>query len=75
MNRIAMQYVASILPLALLSSFSLKAEDHRPNIIWIIVEDMSPNFGYNGETLIKTPNVDKLASEGVVFNRAYVSST
>jgi len=51
----------------------LQAQDQRPNIIWIITEDMSPNFGYNGETLIKTPNVDRMASEGVVFNRAYVT--
>jgi len=45
-----------------------------PNIVWIMVEDMSPHFGYNGETLVKTPNVDKMAREGVVFNRAYVSA-
>ena len=57
----------------IITSFNLKAENPRPNIIWIIVEDMSPNFGYNGETLIKTPNVDKMANEGVVFDRAYVS--
>lgn len=52
----------------------LVAKNPRPNIIWIIVEDMSPNFGYNGETLITTPNVDKLANEGVIFNRAYISA-
>lgn len=55
-------------------SLGLKAGDPPPNIIWIIVEDMSPNFGYNGETLIQTPNVDKMAGEGVVFERAYVTA-
>ncbi len=51
----------------------IKAQQ-KPNIIWIIVEDMSPHFGYNGETLINTPNVDQLAKDGVVFNRTYVSA-
>lgn len=56
------------------ATLSLKAVDPQPNIIWIIVEDMSPNFGYNGETLIQTPNVDEMADEGVVFERAYVTA-
>lgn len=63
-----------IFSLLTLTSLCIEAKNPQPNIIWIIVEDMSPNFGYNGETLIKTPNVDKLASEGVVFTRAYVSA-
>lgn len=46
----------------------------RPNILWIIVEDMSPHFGYQGEKLVKTPNVDRLASEGVVYEKAYVTA-
>lgn len=51
---------------------SLKAE--RPNILWIVIEDMSAHFGYNGETQVQTPNVDRLAEAGVVFDRAYVSA-
>lgn len=45
----------------------------RPNIIWIIAEDMSCHFGYQGEALVKTPNVDRLAREGVVFDSAYTT--
>jgi len=45
----------------------------RPNILWIVVEDMSSHFGYQGEILVKTPNVDRLAAEGVVFRNAYVT--
>ncbi len=45
----------------------------RPNIVWIIAEDMSCHFSYQGETTIQTPNVDRLAREGVVFNAAYVT--
>ncbi|MGB0258158.1 MAG: sulfatase family protein, partial [Coraliomargarita sp.] len=46
----------------------------RPNILWIVVEDMSCHFGYQGETLVHTPNVDKLAREGVVYSNAYVAA-
>lgn len=44
-----------------------------PNILWIIVEDMSCDFGYQGQTLVETPNIDRLAQEGVVFSNAYVT--
>ena len=45
-----------------------------PNIFWIIVEDMSCDFGYQGQELVKTPNVDRLAKEGAVFSNAYVTA-
>ena len=45
----------------------------RPNIVWIIAEDMSCHFSYQGEKTIQTPNVDRLAREGVVFDAAYVT--
>ena len=46
----------------------------RPNILWLIVEDMSPHFSCYGETTIKTPYVDQLAQEGTKFNRAFVTA-
>jgi arylsulfatase A-like enzyme len=45
----------------------------RPNIVWIVVEDMSAHFSCYGETTIRTPNVDRLAAEGVKFDRAFVT--
>ena len=50
------------------------ADQERPNILWIIVEDMSCDFGFQGQSLVDTPNVNRLASEGVVFSNAYVTS-
>ncbi len=46
----------------------------RPNIVWIVVDDMSCHFAYQGEGLVKTPHVDRLAREGVVFSNAYVTA-
>ncbi len=45
----------------------------RPNIVWIVVDDMSPNFSCYGETAIETPHVDRLAKEGVLFRQAFVT--
>jgi len=59
--------------LFLLFVFSANA-DKRPNILWFVVDDMSANFSCYGEKTIKTPHVDKLAKEGVLFTRAYATS-
>ena len=47
---------------------------NRPNVVWIIPDDMSANFGSYGETAIETPHVDRLASEGVKFTQAFVTA-
>ncbi|VTS04486.1 sulfatase family protein [Tuwongella immobilis] len=46
----------------------------RPNIVWVVVDDMSANFSCYGEKQISTPNVDRLAKEGVKFERAFVTA-
>ncbi len=48
--------------------------DPRPNIVWVIVEDMSANFSCYGETDIQTPHVDAFAQSGVRFTRAFVTA-
>jgi arylsulfatase A-like enzyme len=46
----------------------------RPNIVWIVVDDMSSHFAYQGEKLVDTPHVDRLAKEGVIFSHAYATA-
>ncbi len=46
----------------------------RPNILWIIVDDMSANFSCYGEKTIRTPHVDQLAAAGTRFSRAFVTA-
>jgi arylsulfatase A-like enzyme len=46
--------------------------DKRPNIIWLFIDDQDPRYNCYGEELVKTPNIDALAAEGVLFERAYV---
>ncbi|MHC4623881.1 MAG: sulfatase-like hydrolase/transferase, partial [Planctomycetota bacterium] len=55
-------------------SFSAGPSKRRPNILWIVVEDMSPHWSCYGETTIRTPNIDRLAAEGALFRNAFVTS-
>ena len=43
----------------------------RPNVLLICVDDLKPALGCYGDRLAKTPNIDRLAARGVVFERAY----
>lgn len=48
--------------------------DDRPNILWILVDDMSADFSCYGGKRIETPHVDRLAREGVRFSRAFTTA-
>lgn len=43
----------------------------RMNILWFSMEDTSPRLGCYGDPLAKTPNIDRVAAEGVVFSNAF----
>jgi iduronate 2-sulfatase len=43
----------------------------KPNILFFVVDDLRPELGCYGRSYIKSPNIDKLAKSGMVFDRAY----
>jgi arylsulfatase A-like enzyme len=43
----------------------------KPNILFIAVDDLRPELGTYGSAVAKTPHLDKLAAQGLQFNRAY----
>ncbi|MGV3558928.1 arylsulfatase [Larkinella arboricola] len=52
------------------------ATAQRPNIIFILADDLGyGDIGVNGQKLIKTPNIDRLAAEGVRFTQFYAGTS
>jgi arylsulfatase A-like enzyme len=68
-----MKWISTLL-LSLTLAFSAHAAEQRPNFVVIFTDDQTYRaIGYNNP-VVKTPNLDKLAMEGVRLNRAYVAS-
>jgi N-sulfoglucosamine sulfohydrolase len=73
-SKVIMRHLVSVLLLlGLLSTSSASAaEPKRPNILWLIAEDFGPEaLSRAGTPQAATPNLDRLASEGVYYSRAY----
>ncbi len=66
--------IAALVGLFLAPAACAAEPARRPNIVWIVVDDMSANFSCYGEKLIQTPNVDRLAKEGTRFTKAFVTA-
>jgi len=47
------------------------AEQSKPNILFIAIDDLRPELGCYGADHIQSPNIDELAEQGVLFKRAY----
>ncbi|WPP51819.1 sulfatase-like hydrolase/transferase [Catalinimonas niigatensis] len=62
--------------LILLSRAESKAQQQtdQPNILWIVSEDNSPLIGAYGDEFATTPNIDQLASEGVLYQNAFAAA-
>ena len=56
------------------STLKIQAQD-KPNVVYILVDDLGyGDVGCYGATKVKTPNIDKLASEGKMFTDAHSAS-
>jgi len=61
--------------LAVATCSDAKAED-PPNIIFIMADDLGyADVGFNGQTNFETPNLDRMAAEGMNFRQFYAGST
>jgi len=68
--------IASLLVvvLALLAQSSQAQPAHRPNFLWIVSEDNDPFLGCYGDAHARTPNLDKLAADGVLYQNAFANA-
>ena len=48
--------------------------EFKPNIVWIVAEDLSPIIPAYGDSTVRTPNIDRLAREGVVYTNVFSPS-
>lgn len=64
-----------VLPLLLSGTVAPAQESDQPNMLFVIADDWSwPHAGAYGDPVIQTPNFDRVAREGVLFEHAYVNS-
>ena len=63
--------IFSITGCQLKSSGEAEQESGKPNILFIAVDDLRPELNLYGQEHIKSPSLDKLASESIVFERTY----
>ncbi|MDP6448080.1 MAG: sulfatase-like hydrolase/transferase, partial [Pirellulaceae bacterium] len=55
---------------------TLWSAENRPNIIYIMADDLGyGDLSCFGQTKFKTPNIDRLAAEGITFTNYYAGST
>ena len=69
-------YKVSILLIGIVSlpqTIISQEQSEKQNILFISIDDFRPKISSYGETKMITPNIDKLASEGLQFNNAYTN--
>lgn len=50
-------------------------QQRRPNVIFILIDDLRwDDLGISGHPFVKTPNIDRIGREGVVFRNAFMTT-
>jgi len=72
-----MKFTRCILSFMLLvSAIAMAREDNRPNIVFILMDDLGMNdTSFSGRQYHETPNIDRLAREGMSFTQAYANAS
>ena len=76
-NRLVTCVLGNSLVWGMLLSMSLvRAAETHPNVVMLIGDDMGWNdYGFMGHEVVKTPHLDRLASEGALFPNGYVPTS
>ena len=68
---VTMRKTVAIFLIIALNSVTTHAASRQPNVLFIAVDDMRVELNCYGQTHIKSPNIDRFAARGTLFNRAY----
>lgn len=75
LDRRSMKYLLTLLIAQLLVPLgALHADDsaaQKPNILFVVFDDLNNRLGCYGDPNAKSPNLDRLAARGTTFERAY----
>lgn len=63
--------LATVFTIAVACLAAAEGEASRPNVLFIAVDDLRPELGCYGVERVSSPNIDRLAAEGLVLERAY----
>lgn len=67
-----MKYFLLLLSLFSLSGKGISRKADRPNILFLAIDDLRPDLGIYGNTIVQSPNIDRLATQGMYFTHHYV---
>ncbi|MBV6498381.1 MAG: Arylsulfatase [Prosthecobacter sp.] len=68
--------ISRLLAVLSLSAISLAVQGVQPNLIWIMADDLGyGDLGCYGQKVIQTPNIDRMAKEGLRFTHFYAGAT
>ena len=65
-----------LLALVLICPLLVQAAAPKPNVVFLLVDDLRYNaLGCMGDKIVQTPNIDRLAKEGVLFKNMFVTTS
>ena len=67
------RHIISSLLLVACALPAIAADKQPPNILFLSIDDLRPELGAYGSEFVKSPNIDAIATNGVLFENAYSS--